>query len=319
MLYFFRFAILFFSKLRSVKYMLSMFRIFVIIGCFLLSIAAFSQEQVSLYFDSNKFVLTKKEENRLNQWLLANSNNKIVAIHGFTDEDGTTGFNDTLAQKRVDFIFNKVKDQIQIRPDFKTLSLGEKFKQSDVKAENRRVTIFYILEQDIPREDEILGLKKETAIVEEAKPEIEYPEKLVFENPNGTKTEYKLNRDFMKRVGNAKSGEKLTIENLNFVINTFAIVPESRGKLYELLLVLQNNPQLKIEIQGHLCCMPVDRTDLSTQRAKAIYNFLITNDVYRARLSYKGFGSTQPIYPLPEKNEAERAANRRVEILIVEN
>lgn len=296
-----------------------MFRIFVIIGCFLLSIAAFSQEQVSLYFDSNKFVLTKKEENRLNQWLLANSNNKIVAIHGFTDEDGTTGFNDTLAQKRVDFIFNKVKDQIQIRPDFKTLSLGEKFKQSDVKAENRRVTIFYILEQDIPREDEILGLKKETAIVEEAKPEIEYPEKLVFENPNGTKTEYKLNRDFMKRVGNAKSGEKLTIENLNFVINTFAIVPESRGKLYELLLVLQNNPQLKIEIQGHLCCMPVDRTDLSTQRAKAIYNFLITNDVYRARLSYKGFGSTQPIYPLPEKNEAERAANRRVEILIVEN
>jgi flagellar motor protein MotB len=65
--------------------------------------------------------------------------------------------------------------------------------------------------------------------------------------------------------------------------------------------------------------MPVDRTDLSTQRAKAIYNFLITNDVYRARLSYKGFGSTQPIYPLPEKNEAERAANRRVEILIVEN
>lgn len=296
-----------------------MFRIFVIIGCFLLSIAAFSQEQVSLYFDSNKFVLTKKEENRLNQWLLANSNNKIVAIHGFTDEDGTTGFNDTLAQKRVDFIFNKVKDQIQIRPDFKTLSLGEKFKQSDVKAENRRVTIFYILEQDIPREDEILGLKKETAIVEEAKPEIEYPEKLVFENPNGTKTEYKLDREFMKLVGNAKSGEKLKIDNLNFVINTFAIVPESRGKLYELLLVLQNNPQLKIEIQGHLCCMPVDRTDLSTQRAKAIYNFLITNDVYRARLSYKGFGSTQPIYPLPEKNEAERAANRRVEILIVEN
>ena len=83
--------------------------------------------------------------------------------------------------------------------------------------------------------------------------------------------------------------------------------------------MLQNNPQLKIEIQGHLCCMPVDRTDLSTQRAKAIYNFLITNDVYRARLSYKGFGSTQPIYPLPEKNEVERAANRRVEILIVEN
>ncbi|WP_396194844.1 OmpA family protein [Flavobacterium sp.] len=296
-----------------------MLRHFFTVVLLLLVADAFSQEQISLYFDSNQFELTKKEENRLNQWLLANSNHKIVAIHGFTDEDGTTGFNDTLAQKRVDFIFEKVKDQIQIRADFKTLSLGEKFKQSDIKAENRRVTIFYILEQDIPREDEILGLKPMTTVVEEPKPEIEYPEKLVFENPNGTKTEYKLDRDFMKRVGNAKSGEKLKIDNLNFVINTFAIVPESRGKLYELLLVLQNNPQLKIEIQGHLCCMPVDRTDLSTQRAKAIYNFLITNEVYRARLSYKGFGSSQPIHPLPEKNEAERAANRRVEILIVEN
>ena len=45
-------------------------------------------------------------------------------------------------------------------------------------------------------------------------------------------------------------------------------------------------------------------------------------DIYKipkSRLSYQGFGSTQPIFPLPEKNEAERAANRRVEILITEN
>jgi outer membrane protein OmpA-like peptidoglycan-associated protein len=123
----------------------------------------------------------------------------------------------------------------------------------------------------------------------------------------------------MNKVNKAKAGEKLKIENLNFIINTFAVVPESRGKMYELLLVLQNNSQLKIEIQGHLCCMPNDRLDLSTQRAKAIYNFLVSNQIYPARLSYKGFGSTQPIYPIPEKNEAERAANRRVEILIVEN
>lgn len=285
---------------------------------FLFAFACHAQEQFSLYFDSNKFELTKKEQNRLNQWILANNNNKIVAIHGFTDEDGTSGFNDTLAQKRVDFIFQKIKGEIKIREDFKTLSFGEKFKQSANKAENRRATIYYILEKDIPRENEILGIKEEV-VKETPKAEIEYPEKLVFENPNGTKSEFKLDKAFMKRVGEAKTGEKLKIENLNFVINTFAVVPESRGKMYELLLVLQHNPQLKIEIQGHLCCMPTDRLDLSTQRAKAIYNFLVSNQIYPPRLSYKGFGSTQPIYPLPEKNEAERAANRRVEILIVEN
>lgn len=276
------------------------------------------QEQFTVYFDSNKFDLTTKEKQSLNNWISENKNNKIVAIHGFTDEVGTTGFNDTLAQKRVDFIFQNVKNQIKIREDFKTRSFGESFNQSVNKAENRKVTIFYILEKDLPREDEILGIKK--AIKEEQpKTEIVYPEKLVFENPNGTISEFKLDRVFMKTMGEAKPGEKLKIENLNFIINTFAVVNESRGKMYELLLVLQKNPQLKIEIQGHLCCMPVDRTDLSTQRAKAIYNFLIQNEIDKSRLSYKGFGSTQPIYPLPEKDEKERAANRRVEILIIQN
>ena len=276
------------------------------------------QEQFTVYFDSNKFDLTTKENQSLNNWISENKNNKIVAIHGFTDEVGTTGFNDTLAQKRVDFIFQNVKNQIKIREDFKTRSFGESFNQSVNKAENRKVTIFYILEKDLPREDEILGIKK-VIKEEQPKPEIVYPEKLVFENPNGTKSEFKLDRVFMKTMGEAKPGEKLKIENLNFIINTFAVVNESRGKMYELLLVLQKNPQLKIEIQGHLCCMPVDRTDLSTQRAKAIYNFLIQNEIDKSRLSYKGFGSTQPIYPLPEKDEKERAANRRVEILIIQN
>ena len=277
-----------------------------------------AQEQFTVYFDSNKFELNDKENEKLNTWISENKKNKILAINGYTDEDGTNGFNDTLAQKRVNCIFNAVKNQIKIREDFKTRSFGESFKQSPNKAENRRVIIYYILEKDLPREDEILGIKKE--IVEEIpKPEIFYPENMVFENPNGTKSEFKLDRVFMKKIGEAKTGEKLKIDNLNFVINSFAVVPESRGKLYELLLVLQKNPSLKIEIQGHLCCMPIDRTDLSTQRAKAIYNFLIANDVSRARLSYKGFGSSDPIYPLPEKDEKERAANRRVEILIVEN
>lgn len=286
---------------------------------FLISIVTcYAQEKFTVYFESNKFELNTKENTKLTTWISENKNNKIVAIHGFTDEDGTNGFNDTLAQKRVNCIFNSVKNQIKIREDFKTRSFGESFEQSKNKAENRRVVIYYILEKDLTREDEILGIKKEI-VKEEPKPEIVYPEKLVFENPNGTTSEFKLDRAFMKKVGEAKSGEKLKIENLNFVINTFAVVNESRGKMYELLLVLQKNPSLKIEIQGHLCCMPNDRADLSTQRAKAIYNFLVHNEIQKERLSYKGFGSSMPIYSIPEKDEQERAANRRVEILIVEN
>jgi outer membrane protein OmpA-like peptidoglycan-associated protein len=284
----------------------------------LISLLSCAQEKFTVYFESNKFDLNAKENAKLIDWISQNKANKIVAIHGFTDEDGTNGFNDTLSQKRVNFIYNTVRTQIKTREDFKTRSFGETFDHSKNKSENRRVVIYFILEKDIPREEEILGIKKEPTVAE-PKAEIEYPEKLVFENPNGTKSEFKLDREFMKKLSKAKKGEKLQIENLNFIINTFAVVNESRGKLFELLLVLQSNPELKIEIHGHLCCMPFDRTDLSTQRAKAIFNFLVSHDVYRARLSYKGFGSTAPIYPIPEKDEKERAANRRVEILIVDN
>ncbi|WP_395045531.1 OmpA family protein [Flavobacterium sp.] len=276
-----------------------------------------AQEQFVVYFDSNKHEVNNIENRKLQDWISLNKDSKIVAINGFTDEDGSNGFNDTLAKKRVDFIFNQIKDKLKIREDFKTRSFGENFNQSTDKSLNRKVTIYYILLKDLAREDEILGIKKEVVI--QPKKEIKYPEKLIFDNPNGTTSEYVLDREFMKKVGEAQVGEKLKMDNLNFRINTFIVNPESRGKMFELLLVLQKNPNLKVEIHGHLCCQPIDRVDLSTQRAKAIYNFLVNNDIDKTRLSYKGFGSTIPIYALPEKDETQRAANRRVEILIVSN
>ena len=82
---------------------------------------------------------------------------------------------------------------------------------------------------------------------------------------------------------------------------------------------MQNNPMLKIEIQGNLCCAKNDVRDLSTQRARAVCNFLVNKEIDKTRLTYKGFGVSQPIFPIPEKDESERAANRRVEIVIIDN
>lgn len=290
--------------------------VLVILFCVIFSPIVLAQEQFSVYFDSNKFDLTLNEKKNLEQWVASNGTIKIVGIHGFTDEDGSNGYNDTLAKNRISSVYNLIKDKIKIRDDFKTRSFGELHNLSKIKADNRKVTLFYIEAKDISRENEILGIK-ESAPIEELKEIIRYPEKLVFENPNGTKSEYKLDVAFMQKIGEAAVGEKLKIDNLNFKINTFIVVPESRGRMYELLVVLQKNPKLAIEIQGHLCCMATDRLDLSTQRAKAINNFLVSNGINEKRLTYKGFGSTMPIYPIPEKDESQRAANRRVEIMIV--
>jgi outer membrane protein OmpA-like peptidoglycan-associated protein len=290
--------------------------------CFLIWTLSNAQEQFSVFFDSNQFNIKKSQLQAINQWIEENKEVKIVAINGFCDEDGTVGFNDTLAQKRVSKVYQLVSQKIKIREDFKTRSFGKLHKQSKIKSENRKATIFYILAKDLDREDEILGITKpkESKEPEENRKKIKpFSKELVIENPNGTVSEFKLDTVFMQKLSEGKAGEKLIIENLNFYINTFAIVNESRGKLYELLLVMERFPRLKIEIHGHICCNPKDLGNLSTQRAKAIASFLKLQGIEANRVSYKGFGSTMPLYPLPEQFLWQSAANRRVEILIVEN
>lgn len=282
----------------------------------ILPLFSHAQLQFSVFFETNKHELKKTEAARLQQWIESNKDVKIVAINGYTDEDGTLSHNDSLSQRRVNTVFTVISGKVKIREDFKTRSFGELHKHSKNKSENRKATIFYIEAKDIPRENEILGITPEVA-PEPQKRIVTYPESITVDNPDGTKSKYKLDVEFMRQMTNAAKGDKIAIANLNFVINTFAIVPESRSKLYELLLVLQRNPLMKIDIQGHLCCSPKDHTDLSTKRAKAVYQFLIMNDIPKERLSYKGFGTTAPLFAIPEKNEGERAANRRVEIEIL--
>ena len=277
-----------------------------------------AQEEFSIYFDSNKFDLKKTENAKLDSWINSNKEVKIVAINGYTDEDGTSGFNDTLAQKRVNQIFNLVKNKVKIREDFKTRSFGERHKHSKVKAENRKVTIFFLLEKDLAREDEILGIKKEIPVVKPRELP-KYPTAITVKNPNGTLSELKFDTAFMDKITVAKAGEKFKLENLNFQLNTFAIMPESRSKMYELLEIMKQNPQMKIEVQGHICCMQNDKQDLSTKRAKAIAKFLEFNGIADERVSFKGFVVAQPMFKIPEISEVERAGNRRVEIEILEN
>ncbi len=288
---------------------------------FLFSVSYFitnAQSQFSVFFDSNKYELSKKELANLQQFTINNSTIKIIGANGFCDEDGSTVANDTLAKRRINTVFNIIKSKLKFREDFKTRSFGELHNLSKIKSENRKVILYYIDPKDFAREDEILGIKKPD-IKPIIKSEIKFPEKITLQNMDGTAVDIPLDQQFMKEINEAKTGQILNIQNLNFIINTFIVIEQSRARMYELLTVLQLNPTLKIQIQGHLCCNVVDKKDLSGQRAKAIYNFLVANEVSKSRLSHIGFGGTKALFPIPEKSESERAANRRVEILIIQN
>lgn len=124
------------------------------------------------------------------------------------------------------------------------------------------------------------------------------------------------------------AGNKIALKNINFEGGTPNFKPESDVALLELLRVMNEYPDLKIEIQGHICCQTEEEGDgydnvngnnrLSENRARAVYDYLVKNGIESSRMTYVGFASKYKLYPY-ERDSYEQAMNRRVEIKVVEN
>lgn len=279
---------------------------FALVLMLLFSVLLNAQEKFTLFFESGKHDLTKKQTELFNSWLIANKTSKVVAINGYADEDGTNVFNDSLSQRRVNFVHNIIlKNKVKIREDFKTRSFGEGHNESKIKAENRKVVLHYILEKDLAKEDEILGIQptvvSDDNIVPIEEEDMHFPENATLE----------------EKVKLSKPGTRIVMKDILFYQNTFAVMPTSKRAIDELLMILDKNPKMRIEIQGHICCVNSDKRNLSLERAKQVRRILEGNMIPGKRIKVKGFGVTHPKYPIPEANEQQAAANRRVEIMIL--
>lgn len=279
---------------------------FALVLMLLFSVFLTAQEKFTLFFESGKHDLTKKQTELFNTWLNTNKTSKVVAINGYADEDGTNAFNDSLSQRRVNFVHNIIlKNKVKIREDFKTRSFGEGHNESKIKAENRKVVIHYLLEKDLAKEDQILGIQPvatgDDAIVPIEEEDMHFPENATLE----------------EKIKLSKPGTRIVMKDILFYQNTFAVIPTSKRAIDELLMILDRNPKMRIEIQGHICCARDDRSNLSLERAKQVRRILEGNMIPGKRIKVKGFGVTHPKYPIPEANEEQAAANRRVEIMIL--
>ncbi|RWW92163.1 OmpA family protein [Flavobacterium cerinum] len=128
-----------------------------------------------------------------------------------------------------------------------------------------------------------------------------------------------FNYDLEGLTIDGKVGDKITLQNLNFERGGHELRLKSEPVLKELLKIMEDHPDLKIQIQGHICCLNDDSNEVSSARAELVHNYLRDNCIDEERISYKDFGGTKPIYPMPEKNKKQREKNRRVEIEIIEN
>lgn len=118
------------------------------------------------------------------------------------------------------------------------------------------------------------------------------------------------------------NGKKIDIKNLYFVGSQAILLKKSKPILPKLLYFMQINDSLNIEIAGHVnvpLSRPVSKYswefNLSIDRAKLVYNYLIENGIAPHRLSFEGYGNWEMRYP-NAKTAEHQEANRRVEIRI---
>lgn len=113
-----------------------------------------------------------------------------------------------------------------------------------------------------------------------------------------------------------KTGSSVILKNIFFDTNKFELLPASVTELTNLLQLLQANTKISIEIQGHTDNVgnAADNQKLSLQRAKAVYDYLITSKIEADRLTFKGFGATVPV---AKNDDAQgRQKNRRTSFQI---
>ncbi|RZJ69569.1 MAG: OmpA family protein [Flavobacterium sp.] len=258
----------------------------VLLFTLLLSVTLAAQNKVKVYFDFDIDEATSVSGMSLETWMAENKDAEVLNIHGYADTVGNAYYNIDLSERRAQFVLEQLaENNMAVAEGAEVKGFGESSSSSGSRAMDRRVELTY--------------RKKEVPVAEAEREPVQ--------------------GDLSKMVANAKKGDKLRLPNLYFYNNSPIVLPSSQPVLKELLTILQQNPLLKIDIQGHICCQITESNQVSHKRAKAIYEFLVRNNIDKTRLTYQSFGSSRPIHKLPEQNEKQREDNRRVEIQIIEN
>ncbi len=117
----------------------------------------------------------------------------------------------------------------------------------------------------------------------------------------------------------AEDKQKLqkAFDNLLFETGKDVIVSSSFPSLNDLGVVLANNPEYKLHLEGHTDNKgdATKNLDLSKRRAESVKKYLVNNSgIDPVRITSNGFGDTKP--KASNADEAGRKLNRRVEMSI---
>ncbi|QDA60876.1 hypothetical protein FHG12_12515 [Hymenobacter jejuensis] len=111
-------------------------------------------------------------------------------------------------------------------------------------------------------------------------------------------------------------GVKVVLNNIFFDFDKATLRKESTSELERLQKLLTETPALRLEISGHTDNVgnAAYNKDLSQRRAKAVVDYLIGKGIDKGRLTFAGYGDTQPV--APNTNKQGRQLNRRTEFKV---
>lgn len=113
-----------------------------------------------------------------------------------------------------------------------------------------------------------------------------------------------------------KVGEVVNMKNVFFRVATAKLRKESLPELERVVHLMKANPSLEIKIKGHTDSLGKKEVlfRLSRDRAKAVRDYLVEHFIDKSRITWEGFGGSEPI--ADNRNPDERYKNRRVEFEI---
>lgn len=113
-------------------------------------------------------------------------------------------------------------------------------------------------------------------------------------------------------------GDVLILDKVLFKFNSSTLESISSAQLDKLVVFLQTHSDMKILVKGHTSTEGSNKYNqkLSENRSQSVVNYLLSKNIDKERLTFKGFGKSQPINT--EKSQQSHQQNRRVEFEIMD-
>lgn len=110
---------------------------------------------------------------------------------------------------------------------------------------------------------------------------------------------------------------KVVLNNVFFPTAEYKLEDASKTELEKLVKFLNYNKSVTIEISGHTDNVGKKENNLllSKNRAKSVYDFLVTQNIDATRLVFEGYGDAKPV--MSNETKEGRQMNRRTEFRVV--